>query len=136
MVKCTHLTMPLGMSHGVCYFATFKSCCRDKETELNGARLFGRAFIFITKEKHEMSDKVSQFLRQFLERLNDKDDVGTNISEEHYRITEGQIAKDLHFFADEIYDGTVEENEYSINVHLKNGQSFRISVEEIKHETV
>lgn len=83
-----------------------------------------------------MSDKVSQFLRQFLDRLNEKDDVGTNISEHHYRITEGQIAQDLSFFADEVYDGTVEENEYGVTVHLKNGQSFRITVEEIKHETV
>ena len=32
------------------------------------------------------------------------------------------MAKDLHIYADEIYDGTVEENEYGICVHPKNGQ--------------
>ena len=78
-------------------------------------------------------DKLKQFLLHVLDFLKDAGSELEALTSE-YTVTEQEILTDLKLIAEDIFDGTVREENNSLTVDFNNGQSFKIFAMEVKQE--
>ena len=75
---------------------------------------------------------VERVMSEVLRRL-DEDGAGLTIAavDGEYLLSEADLLRDLKIFSDEIFNGEVEEEPSAVVVKFRNGQTFRIAVEEV-----
>ena len=76
-------------------------------------------------------ERVKRIIETVLDRLECKEEIAISAHPDDYILTESNVLYDLLIFADEVFDAdsTCEGN--ALIVRFRNGQNFRIGVEEI-----
>lgn len=75
--------------------------------------------------------KVEQVMEEVLRRLSEGEGLTISPVKEHeYLLSIDDILRDLEIFADEVFDADVAKAGTRLTVAFRNGQTFRLTVEE------